>query len=556
MTNASHESGSGSLQSKLWDAVCHNTLGGWYLPCNELIRIVNKSAVKDELRQCEKSFTKSLKRRIKTLSLQGEPDELETEIDEIARRVCGCSTADTNLRSTKRQAEANNPKGQRLQQEEDMGFRKIMAILILIGRPHKIRSLLKKNKEGFCDTHLPVTTLLTPQNPFRSFELSRENDPDTPLSCFRKWNKVAMADFKHAQWIVLAPHFRPGDCEKYHANAILPFTSCIKHAEGGGTSWVYKVEIHPYHHSFNDDGGASDCGPDSPTGADSPREARMQLFAIKQLSEQHSHYKKEVGILKKINKLPHPHLIDLLASYEYRGEGYLIFHWAKFDLLTFWKSTSTGPNKRTMERWLAKQCQGIAEGLATIHRRKTYTLGPAAPKEGAQARRRSLLTGQGSGPEQLTLFCRHGDIKPSNILWFPTENGLEGILKIADFGSAEISTEEQDSTPPRSYTSNYQPPEAWRGLGGILRPAYDIWSLGCLYLEFAAWWFGGWEEIYRFLRDRPDNALSPHGFDLARFFSVIEERPRVIKAVVKPSVSNAGHRYYGLFSYSYSSSLS
>lgn len=89
-------------------------------------------------------------------------------------------------------------------------------------------------------------------------------------------------------------------------------------------------------------------------------------------------------------------------------------------------------------------------------------------------------------------YGRHGDIKPDNILWFkniPGSNyGASGILRIADFGLGRFHGRESRSNDPAGNnpaSPTYKPPEC--KLGKFISRAYDIWSLGGLYLEFITW---------------------------------------------------------------------
>ncbi|KAL2520378.1 Protein kinase superfamily protein [Forsythia ovata] len=80
----------------------------------------------------------------------------------------------------------------------------------------------------------------------------------------------------------------------------------------------------------------------------------------------------------------------------------------------------------------------------------------------------------------------HCDMKPENILVFPTRNGSKiHNLKIADFGLAKKIAEKEILIPgPSNFnrcTLLYASPESvsW----GIHKPATDIWSLRCIIVE-------------------------------------------------------------------------
>ncbi|KAG7580693.1 Protein kinase domain [Arabidopsis suecica] len=83
----------------------------------------------------------------------------------------------------------------------------------------------------------------------------------------------------------------------------------------------------------------------------------------------------------------------------------------------------------------------------------------------------------------------HCDLKPANVLVFPsTTLGEPWDLKLADFGSSkEPSTDSRSLFPG---TEQYMPPESF-GHDGVMGPAVDIWSLGCMVIQM----FGGWPEM-------------------------------------------------------------
>jgi serine/threonine protein kinase len=130
-------------------------------------------------------------------------------------------------------------------------------------------------------------------------------------------------------------------------------------------------------------------------------------------------------------------------------------------------------------------------------------------------------------------------------LWFP-EPGQErssngGTLKLSDFGLATFNAQRTASMQPRSSltaTPEYRAPECDLEGGGAIGRSYDMWTLGCLYLEFITWLLGGWELVDEFnaLRRSPD----PKWYELptATFFHVVRNsQSGKMEAEVKPTVT-------------------
>jgi serine/threonine protein kinase len=218
-----------------------------------------------------------------------------------------------------------------------------------------------------------------------------------------------------------------------------------------------------------------------------------------------------------------------VATYEQFKSYFLIFHWAEADLQRYWRDENHMP---TMDRetvlWFAKQCKGIAEGVVAIHQYTTSSskLRPEPPS---------------------SVFGHHGDIKPENVLMFPDsdyQKTKRGTLKLSDFGLAEFSHHQTVSMQPKSSFATsppYRAPEVdLEGTGAIGR-SYDIWTLGCLYLEFITWLIGGWElvDTFAFNRLEPDPFM--FGEPTRTFFRLVKiEMPDgkwTQSAEIKPSVT-------------------
>ncbi|KAK0111473.1 hypothetical protein ONS95_001828 [Cadophora gregata] len=400
-------------------------------------------------------------------------------------------------------------------------FRKIFVILVLID---KTRSITKFIDIGISDSDLPLV-LAKRMDSKGSKELRLSRNPEKHLSCFSKqWKQLHFRNFEHYQWTTLSPFFAKGGYKQVkhyplQDQAILPFISCSPDegrigktlAFEGGFSRVSKIDIHPDHHNFG-----SNC-----------ESHNTRSFAVKCLhSRDKKQFKKEVEMLKRFSDPDVPtnrHLVSLLATYRQFGAYFLIFHWADADLRRYWMEVKPTP---TMDRdtvlWVAQQCRGIAEGVVAIHQYKSSKLRPQ-PKDEA--------------------FGHHGDIKPENVLWFPDKDHAstkQGTLKLSDFGLAEMSVHHTRSMQPKSNfatSRSYQAPEVEIDGTGAIGRSYDMWTLGCLYLEFITWLMGGWDlvGIFSFDRMKEDCVL---GQDCPTFYVLKPEIPgRKHRAEIKPCVS-------------------
>lgn len=104
---------------------------------------------------------------------------------------------------------------------------------------------------------------------------------------------------------------------------------------------------------------------------------------------------------------------------------------------------------------------------------------------------------------------RHGDLKPENILWFKNykdndHNSFMGVLKISDFGLTRFhKTASMSRTDPFGMSPTYRAPEY--DVRKKVSQSYDVWSLGCVILEFITWYILGWDEVQMFEQHRIDD---------------------------------------------------
>ncbi|KAK8092472.1 uncharacterized protein PG998_014957 [Apiospora kogelbergensis] len=97
----------------------------------------------------------------------------------------------------------------------------------------------------------------------------------------------------------------------------------------------------------------------------------------------------------------------------------------------------------------------------------------------------------------------HGDLKPENILLF-NRGKSQAILQIADLGLAafheEAHTNMRKPSGVGTGTSRYKPPEmgTHRETMQSRGRAYDIWSIGCILLEYLVWSTSGYDALRTF----------------------------------------------------------
>ncbi|KAK7460264.1 serine/threonine protein kinase [Colletotrichum acutatum] len=203
-------------------------------------------------------------------------------------------------------------------------------------------------------------------------------------------------------------------------------------------------------------------------------EILVEHFALKITDKEHTTKAAETSFMDEIaanQRTTHPRITPLLSAFKHRKRYYLLFPWADGDsLYDLWRkhdlhheSIERCPSWYSV-RWMIDQCYYIADALATVH--------------GYDSRE-----GGHSSEAQL-----HLDIKPENVVCFrKSENG-----KVSN-----------SSTRPtqKAETKTYRPPE--RDLERYaVDESFDIWCLGCLFLDFITWAVEGWSGVESFSEKR------------------------------------------------------
>ncbi|KAI8626138.1 kinase-like domain-containing protein [Xylariaceae sp. FL1651] len=391
--------------------------------------------------------------------------------------------------------------------EEEPRYLQIFAILKLIRREKKIQQFIDC---GICDQHLPLECddrdndrlyRTNPREPLPEDIL----DPDERDS-FWSW-----------QWSVVVPFFKPqlGPFD-FHGRQQMPYYEVRADFSHnlGGSGEVSKIRMHPLCHEF----------PDLRNGLQGPDEE--QFFAQKRFHTKSENdleeFQREVKMLQKFNGKKHPNLVTMLAAYKHRGGQFLLFPWATCDLLNYWENIEPEPNNTdpTTVRWVSRQAWMLVEAVKCIH----------FPRE-------NMETAEGDHR-----WGRHGDLKPENVLWFRGRSG-RGTLVISDMGLSQEHRFMSRSNVPKNVkkTPKYRPPECDYE-GGKISRTFDIWTLGCIFLEMLTWLSGG----YILLQDMEESRTtsSIRGFASDEFFEWVEVEGvnfrtiRVKKAVTEVSSHN------------------
>ncbi|KAK4206461.1 kinase-like domain-containing protein [Rhypophila decipiens] len=393
--------------------------------------------------------------------------------------------------------------------------RKIFAILALIQMVPGIVRFIDDSDENVHDNDLPFLLSDGPDPGTRQLQRRGRDGNLSPITIVSSWPPFMHEVFNDYQWKLLPPYFVLSTTTRpevphysFEYGTVLPLIEDEKIASGntGGFGDVWKVKIHPAHHNRCHNASSDKDNP---------------WYAIKRLRHSNREaFRVEVSNLKRFSTKDHLHIIKLLGTFEWRREFYLLFPCADGNLFDFWKLYPTVtelPRDHGFALWFSSQCLGLAKGLKSIH---------------------SFEVTQGEyldipQHEQDKTLGRHGDLIPENILWFrpvgpyllhETDKGNMGVLKISDFAlskfhrPASVRSGQDGNGKSTPVSPRYRAPEFDIGQG--VDQSYDIWTLGCVLLEFVAWYVLGWDEVERFSRSRVEDDYGEIKEDV--FFNNVE----------------------------------
>ncbi|KAI0543765.1 hypothetical protein F4679DRAFT_577374 [Xylaria curta] len=248
----------------------------------------------------------------------------------------------------------------------------------------------------------------------------------------------------------------------------LPYTPAAKELKTAGTNYslVEKRSIY------------SECFKSNTQGVlDDDENVCVAVKRLIQSNEEEA--EKEATALENIRKSTNVHLIKAIAYIrtEPTRRYSFVFPWAQHgNLWDFWVRQDGAPRNR---EYLIKVFRQLACLACAINELSDQRL-------------------------------RHGDLKPENIVCFKTDNGLpnseeqnsEDIrLVIIDVGLAKIhnnNTQLRAKTDTKVSTRRYAAPELETRPGKELSRRFDVWSMGCIFLEFAIWLIYGKQKLLEF----------------------------------------------------------
>ncbi|KAI3324076.1 kinase-like domain-containing protein [Xylariaceae sp. AK1471] len=367
---------------------------------------------------------------------------------------------------------------------------RVLAMLILCRMGHTILDL---RRDKISDKKLPLVLTGEAGTP----DLRLNGQADTPLKCFQEgiWYPYLKTYIFKTQWCLNVPYMsmesgfvvkhmnlQPEEilpwCKSEQMTPNAPRSAIIE----GGYSRVKRVHIHPDYHGFRD--------VLEKIGFDYPSQTSHSCFALKILEkssdeELEKMYQNEIQQLKSFNGTHSPHLVTLLTTFTHRGNRHFLFPWATCDLSSYWEKQPQKQQSQNSARWLSKQFMGLAEALKFLHRP------PHIPHK----------------------YARHGDLKPDNILWYQSyRDDPDGILVISDMGFTVVHrtySRSNDHPSQVARTPDYRPPEL-DTKQVLVSQKYDVWTLGCIFLEMLVWFLGGKNELeeFRYCRHTIDQRYS------------------------------------------------
>lgn len=194
-------------------------------------------------------------------------------------------------------------------------------------------------------------------------------------------------------------------------------------------------------------------------------EVAVEAFSLK-LRAAFNH---ERAMREAVSDLEGKRIVTLLASHQVHDHYFLLLPLAHSNLHDYWTNTDPIPKFESYTCWFVEETKELMKALECLHRMSRRGSSFAPP-----------------------VGIVHGDIKPRNILIYQDNRRFHPILKWNDFGLSFWA----DTVSGSRTTRIYDAPE--NGLQSRLGTKSDVWSFGCVLLEFAVWLLHGYDGLQTF----------------------------------------------------------
>ncbi|KAK0619714.1 hypothetical protein B0T14DRAFT_211795 [Immersiella caudata] len=438
--------------------------------------------------------------------------------------------------------------------------KKIFLALVLCGdacSANDLASIMQScHVYGMSDEQLPVPEMSCIGIGGSGHCLTKHNSSLDVLHDGR-WRAI-MYRFRVDQYTINPPVFNDeGLVYKLAAGCVLPFISNDLNKRDGHHFTVVEAILHQDHYVTVCDGSR----------AASQKPVRVALNKMKHLDGELRYnareaWGREVAALKEIRGFGHKHFVRFLAAMEHGSECYAMFEWADGgSLRDVWKND--GAEYLTADRVICvlEELLGLAGALATLHNKNKTTAelaSRATPRElrdrpGANRPPRPAVSSpsirqpvravllqlpkihvqRDRSEDEFDIYSdmdrryisddidldqevhwRHGDLSPDKILHCKDTSADRwlGTLKIAGLGRAKqhfmATSQRYEQTQQRYIASQYEAPEAMANLWSPRSRRYDIWSMGCIFLEFVIFLLYGSKGLDAFYGERESKQIS------------------------------------------------
>ncbi|KAF4459729.1 serine threonine kinase, partial [Fusarium albosuccineum] len=335
-------------------------------------------------------------------------------------------------------------------------------------------------QSGMTDSHLPIDNRKAGDGSCKAHTRGICSH-DKALDVFHSWSLHDVPLFYRYQWTFCPPVFEQGNYgQTYNAEFILPSISLGTNEKGGYYPTATEAALHIDHIQDK-----------------SKEVARIGLQKYKNLHPELTYdvkiaWDRRTLEIQELSEARHEHLISYIGAFKHGVDFYVMIEQPESgSLRDFWESETTKCTGLDSERIMSilEQLVGLTAALEELHSRNTYT--------------RVSKT----GPANLLWSVRV--LTPDNVVRFDDRTSAWlGTLKIANRGftvtqNPFITACNDANVKWHTLASHYGAPELVTNQNPHMSNIQesDVWSMGCIILEFLIWLLYGLNGLHEFHRE-------------------------------------------------------